>query len=276
MTLYQQESTDLYLRTKRRAAIDLAMRGRWEEAVEVNRSILRLASDDAEAHNRLGKALMELGRYQGAKEAFQVALSLKPGNPIARKNLERLKRLEPTAPVVKKAEKAKANLFVEERGKTCVTRLRGVAGRQVLAAVAPGDTVYLRCKDNVVWVESPQGDGLGHVEPRLGLRMSRLVRGGNQYAAAITSMNDLEVSVIIRETYHHPDLASIISFPGKTEGFPTIPEELPLVDEAAEVELVPSADEVDEEDSDVLDPDGFPRSLQATGEEDDDEEEQEY
>ncbi len=275
MTLYQQESTDLYLRAKRREAIDLAMHGRWEEAVEVNRSILRFAADDTEAHNRLGKALMELGQYQGAKEAFQEALSLKPGNPIARKNLERLKRLEPTAPVVKKAEKAKANLFVEERGKTCVTRLQGVAGRQVLAAVAPGDTVYLRCKDNVVWVEPSQGEGLGHLEPRLGLRLSRLVRGGNQYAAAVTSVNDLEVSIIIRETYHHPDLASVISFPGKAEGFPTIPEDLPLLDEAVEAEVVRSVDEADEEDPDLLDPDGYPRSRQAP-EEEDDEEEQEY
>ncbi|MSQ40188.1 MAG: tetratricopeptide repeat protein [Dehalococcoidia bacterium] len=276
MTLYQQESTDLYLRTKRKEAVDLAMRGRWEEAVEVNRSILRFADDDTEAHNRLGKALIELGQYQGAKEAFQKALSLKPANPIARKNLERLKRLKPTAPLVKKAEKAKANLFVEERGKTCVTRLQGVAERQVLAAVAPGDTVYLRCKDNVVWVESPQADGLGHLEPRLGLRLSRLVRGGNQYAAAVTSVNDLELSLIIRETYHHPDLARVISFPGKTERVPTIPENLPLFDEALEAEMVPSRNEADEEDPDLLDPDGYPRTRQAQEEEEDDEEEQEY
>ena len=54
------------LRLKRdldREAVDLALKGEWERATEVNRAVLELFTDDVEAMNRLAKALMELGDY---------------------------------------------------------------------------------------------------------------------------------------------------------------------------------------------------------------------
>ena len=84
---------------KAKKAIALAMQNRWEDAVSLNRSILKDFSDDLEAYNRLGKALSELGRNREATEAFQSALQISPTNSIARKNLERLSRLGDEAPV---------------------------------------------------------------------------------------------------------------------------------------------------------------------------------
>ncbi len=50
-------------REKSKEAVSLALKGLWEQAAEVNREILELFPEDVEAWNRLGKAFLELVRY---------------------------------------------------------------------------------------------------------------------------------------------------------------------------------------------------------------------
>ena len=74
------------LRAKRHLtdrAIALAMASRWEDAARVNRELLGLFPDDVDSHNRLGKALTELGRLDEAREAYSRAAALDPTNVIA-------------------------------------------------------------------------------------------------------------------------------------------------------------------------------------------------
>ena len=90
----QKEGSTRFFRAQTRQAIDLALQSRWEAAVKVNQEILSLNPGDAETYNRLGKALLELGIYDEAKEAFREALAAKPSNKIAHKNLERLEHIQ--------------------------------------------------------------------------------------------------------------------------------------------------------------------------------------
>lgn len=71
-------------------AVELALMGRWDEAVQANLRILEIFPDDIQAHNRLGKAYSELGRYEEAATAYEQSLQRKPSNSIARKNLAEL------------------------------------------------------------------------------------------------------------------------------------------------------------------------------------------
>jgi Flp pilus assembly protein TadD len=59
-------------------AVKMALCADWERAVELNRDILELCPDNCEAANRLAKALMELARYQEAREVLE---DLCPGPP---------------------------------------------------------------------------------------------------------------------------------------------------------------------------------------------------
>src|SRR5215210_8043223 len=81
-------------------AIQLAMQNRWTEAADVNRKIIELYPNDADAYNRLGKALMEMGRYRDALTTYKRAIELDPNNIIAKKNVERLAHLADKAPAV--------------------------------------------------------------------------------------------------------------------------------------------------------------------------------
>src|SRR6266542_6042926 len=93
MAVFQSEDRLRLKRIKAEQAIAFAMKNRWAEAADVNRRILELFPNDVDSHNRLGKALMELGQYVEARQSYEEALRLDPTNTIAAKNLQRLEKL---------------------------------------------------------------------------------------------------------------------------------------------------------------------------------------
>jgi hypothetical protein len=203
-------------RQRAEQAIQLAMQGQWEEAANVNRIIIDVFPNDVDAYNRLGKALTELGRYAEAREAYGKALGLDPHNSIAQKNLARLSSLgEVAAPRAEAGTKLSPQLFISETGKTGVTALVRPAA-EVAARLTAGDEVFLRRQDSALMVENAQGEYLGEVEPKLSLRLIKLIEGGNRYAAAIASLTRENVRIIIKETYQHPSQAGKLSFPATT------------------------------------------------------------
>ena len=257
MTIYQEEGTKLR-RSSIQKAIDLAMQNRWEEAVQVNQAILELFPNDVDALNRLGKALTELGRYEEAKDAYRRALGIDPLSTIAQKNLSRLALLDPQRPVKENGIKASPHVFIEERGKAGVTSLINPAPRETLVKVFAGDQVYLSTSDGVLKVETHSGEYLGQVEPRLGMRLMRLMQGGNRYLAAVTSVGDREVKVIIRETYQDPSQEGKLSFPPSgPEEFRAYTRDSVLRYDLEEEEGIEEEEEMGLEDEPESLPDGF-------------------
>jgi hypothetical protein len=193
-------------------AIQLALANRWEEAVTANKAILSAFPNDADAHNRLGKALMELSRFNEAKRAYKKAMELDPTNQIAKKNLERITTLAKTGAAQAETSRIDPSLFIEEMGKSAVTTLQ-TASPQTLALLNAGDRLELRRRNGNVAVETPGGEYVGTVEPRLRVRLVKLMEGGNEYAAAVTSVSGNECRIIIKETFQHPSQVGRPSFP---------------------------------------------------------------
>ena len=202
-----------------RDAIALALEGEWERASEVNRALLELFENDVEAMNRLGKALMELGRYTEAKEVLGRVTELAPYNNIAKKNLGRLEHLEarPVSTIQGRKAGGAPRLFIEESGKSGTTLLRKSPTGQTAARVAPGDPATLAIEHEAINVYTLDRDYLGQVEPRLRTRLLRLMRGGNRYEAAVIGVSQQGISIIIREVYRHRTLQKVYSFPNKTK-----------------------------------------------------------
>ena len=196
-------------------AVALAMHSRWDEAVEANQSILSESPQDLEAYNRLGKALSELGRVEEAKSAFQRALELSPHNAIARKNLDRLMQLGDEVPSSHTGGGSASHAFIEESGKAGVTALINLASSKVLLKMTPGHLISLEAEGAGLKVADSSGEYVGQVEPKLASRLVRLIKGGNRYEAAITSVGERGVTVIIREVFQHPSQAGTVSFPNR-------------------------------------------------------------
>ncbi|MDP7240109.1 MAG: tetratricopeptide repeat protein [Dehalococcoidia bacterium] len=195
-------------------AIELAMQGLWTEAVQINQEILESYPGDSDAHNRLGRALLELGRYQEARDAYRQSLELDPYNSIAKKNLSRLELLgdQDATPQIE-AQRVIPQLFISETGRTGIVALVHPAPLNVLGRKAAGDEVFLKVDSQRLMVEDSQGTYLGEVEARHSPRLIRLMEGGNQYAAAIARISGNQVRLVVRETFQHPDLAGRPSFP---------------------------------------------------------------
>jgi tetratricopeptide (TPR) repeat protein len=232
MPFYQQEDEEKARLRQRlsKEAIDLALQGRWEEAETINRDIIEKFPSDVEAYNRLGRALTELENFDGAKEAYFKALELSPENPIAKKNLTRLTSLsEPMTTLKRGSRKASTSksqsrrialdLFITEIGKAGVVNLHNLSPGEILAKMGFGDHVHLKAKGQRLIVSSESGEYLGEVEPRQGLRLIKLMRGGNRYDAAILSVEEGKVQVIIKEVYQHPSQVGRPSFPVRATAY---------------------------------------------------------
>ena len=234
-------------RDKARDAIALALASRWENAAALNRDIIADFPRDVEAYNRLGKALSELGHYRDAKDAFSQAVEISPANGIARKNLQRLALLSEEEAAPKHGPKVTPQLFIEERGKTATVSMRNLPADWGHLRMAPGDAVDLKISGAGLTVESPDGQYLGEIDPKLGQRLARLIQGGNTYAAAVTSVQEQNLVVMIKETYQDRSQHGTVSFPNKQPaggiypylGAPPWPLDMDLEEEEIELERPP-------------------------------------
>ena len=201
-------------------AISLALNGEWAEAAELNRTILQKSPDDVEAMNRLGKSLMELGKYSEAKAVLARVVQLAPYNSIAKKNLGRLDQLEAAPNPAQKTRKSGGvpQLFIEESGKSGITVLQKAATGPIVASIGPGEPLTLNVDKNAIVVSVREDEYLGQVEPKLANRLIRLMNGGNRYQAAVIGVKEQGITIIIREIYRHPSLHDVCPFPSKGRG----------------------------------------------------------
>jgi tetratricopeptide (TPR) repeat protein len=235
-------------------AIAQAADAQWADAAETNRKLLELGQD-AEAENRLAKALWELGELASAREHYQTALALDPTNRIAERNIDRLKVLlvaagEKTVPAME-GSKAPVSIFVEETGKTGFAFLTDLADPRQLAQVNPGDAVELTPEGNRL-IAISNGMRIGVVEPRVAARLLKLIADGNKYAAGVTSLGDKDVRIIVREIFQDPRNYGKVSFPTAAKSTDLRPyTKGTLVREEMELEEDLEDDEEDEEIEDL-------------------------
>jgi tetratricopeptide (TPR) repeat protein len=239
-------------------AIALAMQSRWQEAVVVNQNIIDNFPTDVDAYNRLGRAYTELGEFAKAKEAYGKTLELDSDNAIAQKNLNRLSLLrEPKAPVREERREVAPKLFIGEMGKSGVVNLQNLAPEEMLAHMTAGNRVNLKVRNGQLIVENEHGEYLGMVEPQHGLRLAKLMEGGNRYTTAIVSMDHERARILVSETFQHPSQAGRLSFPVKAmEGFQPHIRDTLLRHGTVEEEALEEADYAELEEGELL-PEGF-------------------
>ena len=195
-------------------AVQLAIAGKWDEAVKLNRFIIDSFGADEETNNRLGKALSELGKLKEAKASYEAALKLNPMNTIAKKNAARINALLHQKEGLKVGgTRVDLNLFVEEMGKTVITTVDAPGNADISSKVAAGDVAELRVEGDGIFIETSRGVRLGSLEAKLARRLIKFMRGGNRYQAGVTSVDGNTVKLIVRETHQDAHFAGKPSFP---------------------------------------------------------------
>lgn len=210
-----QAETTVRVRTLSEQAIVAALESDWQRAADLNKQTLDVAPDDAEARNRYGRALLELGKLDESRAAYQEVLKAFPHDPVAIRQLARIallvedkKKTQPTK------SKTQTRLFIEDMGKTGILRLMNPAPPAIVARYSPGAEVELREQEGLLAVHTRDGELLGFLEPKVGRRLIDLIRGGNEYVVALVTNDQSNPRVAVREVLQSPENAHRISFPG--------------------------------------------------------------
>ena len=269
-------------------AVQLAIAGKWDEAMKLNKFMVESFGADEETQNRLGKALSEMGKLKDAKLAYEAALKINPMNGIAKRNAARINALLHQKEGLKVGgTKVDLNLFVEEMGRTVITTVES-SPPDICSKVAPGDVAELRIENDGIFAETSRGVRLGLLEAKLARRLTKFMRGGNRYQAGVTSCEGSTVKLIVRETYQDPRFAGKPSFPMKrkreVEFRPYTKESLLSrdvevfsedEDETTLVERTPATDEIEDgmhAVEDDAEPADFAGEADADGDDDDEDE----
>lgn len=198
-------------------AIDEALKGNWEEALSLNKQILKQNPKDEEALNRLARASLELGDYKKAVLCYKKVLRLDPYNSIAQRALLRLAKTKK----VKKTKKRKntplpastADLFLEEPGRTKAVSLIHLGDEAVINNLNSGDEVRLIPHLHRVSVKTMDRNYIGRLPDDLSRRLIKLTRVGNEYSSLVKSISPDNIKIFIRETKRSQNLGNIPSFP---------------------------------------------------------------
>jgi tetratricopeptide (TPR) repeat protein len=261
-----------------------ALSSDWEGAIRLNQEIIERSPRDAEAYNRLGRALLEFRRSTAAHEAYSNALKIDPANMIARRNLHRLelirhRRGEDTADSARATVMPRSSTFIEEVGKTWVDELVNPAPLDELADIYSGEQLQFNVVDGRLMVLRANGQSIGEVEAKTAERIIELMAGGNRYDVFALGLSAESLRVILRESYRDPSQVGRVSFPRQitaTRAYMRERDDLRRRDEAEfllldedEEEIEdeePGLDTVDEEDGADPDTDSFIEDVVAESE----------
>ena len=101
----------------------------------------------------------------------------------------------------------------EEYGKVAIVDLVNQTTKDNLDEVEDGEEIQLAIMDKIVKALSVKGERIGQVEPKLGARITKLIKAGNKYKAFIKKIDGNRVKLLIREIYQHPSQIRVVSFP---------------------------------------------------------------
>lgn len=178
-------------------AIKATLSGDWEQAIELNKALLKDSPEDIEALNRMGLAYTVIGDSKGAKRSYKKVLDIDPLNSIALKNLKKLENETnnhlDTATIIQVN-----NIFIEETGKTKVVELINLAQAEVLMSLRTGQSVDMSVKRLKVFIHRGK-EYVGVLPDDIGNRLIKFIKGGNKYEAFVKSANHQNVSIFIRE-----------------------------------------------------------------------------
>lgn len=192
-------------------AINLALLGNWEEAIDANLQIISLSPEDTDALNRLARAYSELGKISEARTTTKKVLKIDPVNPIALKSLEKWKTAGGRAAHL--TGTTSTETFLEEPGKTKLVSLLNPGDVKIFANLDPGEEVRLFCHAHKVSINTLDGKYIGRIPDDLAARLRNLIKAGNKYQVLMKSVDPKEIKVFIRELEKGPKTQDISSFP---------------------------------------------------------------
>jgi tetratricopeptide (TPR) repeat protein len=193
-----------------RLAIHKALQNNWEEALNINKEILKEDPDNAEALMRAARAFFELGRLEEALASVKKVLRLDPLNLIALRCDEKWSAMDPSelpsgAQGIPNTTNGfhKINLFLEEPGKTKIVNLHHLGDTKLIATLDCGDEVQITAGAHKVTCTSPDGHYIGRFPDDIATKTIDDIKKGSTYKAHVKSITASEIKLFIKQISPH-------------------------------------------------------------------------
>lgn len=194
-------------------AIQKALNNQWTDAIELNRQILLEIPNDISALNRLGQAYIQVKNFTDAKKTCLAVLELDKYNPIARKNLDKIKILEKNNchQIHTNSQNIK---FIEEPGKSSVIPLVRICEKSILTILQPCLELELKIRQQSISFYLDQ-KYIGRLPDDIAKRLIWLSKRDNKYTAYIKSIDSTQnrITVFIKEIKQNTRNKNYQSFP---------------------------------------------------------------
>jgi hypothetical protein len=178
-------------------AIQTALQGNWQEAIAMNKSLIAQNPEDIDALNRLALAYTILGKIKEAKSTYLKVVHLDPLNPIALRNLKKIKEKK-FSENAKPSNSCINNKFLEEPGKTKVVELVNIAQPKIVESLRTGQSLELSIKRLKIFaLEGEQYVGV--LPDDIARRLIKFMKNGCKYEAYVKSATQHKVTVFIKE-----------------------------------------------------------------------------
>jgi tetratricopeptide (TPR) repeat protein len=221
---YKSWKSQSSLETLKTFAIEAALICDWAEATKINQKIVTLAQNDVEALNRLARAQACSNQPVKAFKTYKKVLEIDPYNIIARKNSEKLSKIEknptgtsqaafvPNGQTLRSTTQKLSDIFLFEPGKTKIINLLNLAPPFVLARLSCGDKAAFNLKKHGICVTGLDGAYLGALPDDLAHKLLYYIEGGNEYEVYVKIATTKNLTVFIREVARSEKFAHQPSF----------------------------------------------------------------
>lgn len=197
-------------------AINEALKGNFQNAIEINKQIVAKDSSNIDAYLRLGFAHLQLNNLNAAKRYYYKALKLQPANQIAKINLEKINILGKKGKYKnfeKNSLSLDPNLFLNIPGKTKIVPLVNLGQINLLAKLKIGQKVFLKIKKRRIEVRTEQNEYIGALPDDISKRLIFFIASKSSYSTYIKEAFKNQVDVFIKEETKSKKVAKLPSFP---------------------------------------------------------------
>jgi tetratricopeptide (TPR) repeat protein len=177
-------------------AIDAALTGEWQQAIDLNSQILKILPDDIDALNRIARAYAENGNLAKAKETTNKVLKLDALNPIANRCFEKWKTFKNHSNGT--VSKISPDIFIENLAKTKAINLINLGGTENFLSLDCGDRLKLVGNSHRISVHLLDGSYVGRFPDDLSAKYIKLMKNGNSYDAVIKTTNKSQVKILVK------------------------------------------------------------------------------
>ncbi len=266
-------------------AVDAALDHNWQKAIELNKRILEISSNNLDAFLGLGFAYMQQGIFTDATDYYTKALDIDPINIIARNNLDKLailsKKGAPHTSSDKRDFVLSPEIFMNVKGKTRTIVLLNLGLAEVIAGLKIGERVFLKSKKRRLEVRNKKEEYIGCLPDDISKRILFFLDANTEYEIIVKEATKSNVEIFVREMKKGAKVKNFISFPdniqddmkriiGKQDSDEESIEIIELSDDDQDVDAVDDIDrlasELDEEEDD-----DFLSELESEDDDDEDE-----